>query len=104
MKRALIYVNNQLAGELQEVKPHNSYRAVYSPNYKGPSISLEMPTSQSTYEFDRFPPFFEGLLPEGMMLDAFLRQSKIDRNDLMSQLLVVGHDLVGNITVIEAKE
>ena len=62
-----------------------------------------MPFQTSPYEFDRFPPFFEGLLPEGMMLEALLRQTKIDRHDLMSQIIAVGGDLVGNVTV-EAAE
>ncbi len=58
-----------------------------------------MPTSQRIYEYDRFPSFFEGVLPEGMMLEALLRQTKIDRHDLMGQLIAVGGDLVGNVTV-----
>jgi serine/threonine-protein kinase HipA len=60
-----------------------------------------MPISQKEYLFDRFPPFFDGLLPEGIMLEALLRNGKIDRDDHMSQLLVVGHDMVGNVTVEE---
>jgi serine/threonine-protein kinase HipA len=71
--------------------------------YQGPSVSLEMPITQSIYEFDRFPPFFEGLLPEGMMLEGLLRYTKIDRNNLLDQLIAVGGDLVGNVTVEAAK-
>ena len=62
-----------------------------------------MPTNQSVYLYDRFPPFFEGLLPEGMMLEGLLRQTKIDRSDYLDQLIAVGEDLVGNVTV-EASE
>ena len=58
-----------------------------------------MPTTQSSYVYERFPPFFEGLLPEGVMLEGLLRQTKLDRSDLMSQLITVGKDLVGNVTV-----
>ena len=47
--------------------------------------------------------FFEGLLPEGIMLEGLLRYAKIDKNDYFSQLIQVGHDLVGNVTV-EAAE
>jgi serine/threonine-protein kinase HipA len=36
-----------------------------------------------------------------MMLDALLRQQKIDRNDLFGQLVTVGRDLVGAVTVEE---
>jgi serine/threonine-protein kinase HipA len=61
-----------------------------------------MPTNQREYLFDRFPPFFEGLLPEGMMLESLLKICKIDRKDLMFQLIQVGKDLVGNVTVEES--
>lgn len=84
MKKAKILVNSILAGELQEIERGKKYRFVYLENYQGPSVSLEMPTTQLVYEYDRFPPFFEGLLPEGMMLDGLLRYAKIDRNDLMT--------------------
>jgi serine/threonine-protein kinase HipA len=58
-----------------------------------------MPLTRSVYEYDKFPPFFEGLLPEGMMLEGLLRNAKIDRYDLITQLIAVGGDLVGNVTV-----
>jgi len=60
-----------------------------------------MPTTQRNYSFDIFPPFFEGLLPEGIQLEALLRKTKIDRNDLFSILIVTGKDLVGSVTVEE---
>ena len=53
--------------------------------------------------FDEFPPFFEGLLPEGIQLDALLRQTKIDRNDFFSILLITGKDLVGSVTLEEVE-
>lgn len=99
MKRAKVFVNEVLAGEIQEIERGKKYRFIYLENYKGPSVSLEMPLTQMTYEYDKFPPFFEGLLPEGMMLEGLLRYTKLDRNDLMGQLIAVGGDLVGNVTV-----
>lgn len=99
MKKAKVFVDGILAGELQEIEMGNRYRFDYLQDYLGASISLEMPTIKQVYEYDRFPPFFEGLLPEGMMLEALLRQAKIDKNDLMSQLIAVGGDMVGNVTV-----
>ncbi len=99
MKKAKVFANGILAGELQEIKKNHHYRFIYSKQYQGPSVSLEMPITKQLYEFDRFPPFFEGLLPEGMMLDSLLRQMKIDQNDFMEQIIAVGGDLVGNITV-----
>jgi len=99
MKRVRVFVDGIEAGELQEIERGKLYRFVYKNEYIGSSVSLEMPTTTRVYEYDRFPPFFEGLLPEGIMLESLLRQAKIDRHDLMSQLITVGHDMVGNVTV-----
>ena len=60
-----------------------------------------MPVAQAVHEFDRFPPAFEGLLPEGIQLEAMLRRYKLDRSDLFGQLIVTGQDLVGSLTVKE---
>lgn len=94
-----MYVGGVPAGELQELKRGTQYRFVYASDYAGPSVSLTMPKMRQAYEFDRFPAFFEGLLPEGFMLEALLRHAKIDRDDLFQQLVTVGADLVGNVTV-----
>ena len=101
MKKARVFVDGEPAGELHELKRGQHYRFVYDEKYQGPSVSLTMPTSAKVYDYDRFPPFFEGVLPEGIMLDGLLRQRKLDRNDLMGQLIAVGQDLVGNVTVEE---
>lgn len=100
MRRAKVHNFGRYSGELIEVEKGKSYRFEYDPAYQGPPISLSMPLSQDAYEFDLFPPFFEGLLPEGMQLEALIRQTKTDRDDLFSQLVIVGGDLVGSVTVI----
>ena len=61
-----------------------------------------MPIRERIFEFDRFPPFFDGLLPEGVLLEALLKRRKIDRQDYFSQIVAVGEDLVGAATVREA--
>ncbi len=101
MRRARVFVKDQPAGILEEVKRGEHYRVIYDSDYNGPPISLTMPTESKTHEFDRFPPFFEGVLPEGIMLESLLRQKKIDRDDYFEQLLTVGQDLVGAVTVKE---
>jgi serine/threonine-protein kinase HipA len=58
-----------------------------------------MPLRNTIYDFEIFPPFFEGLLPEGIMLEALLRKYKIARNDYFAQLILVGQDVVGAVTI-----
>lgn len=101
MRSANIFMHGKLTGVLEELESGKHYRFIYSNGYKDEPISLTMPTDSPTYEFDRFPPFFDGLLPEGTMLEGLLRQQKIDKSDLFSQLLAVGQELVGAVTVEE---
>ena len=99
MKKAKVFVDGTYAGDLCETRKGKEYHFTYSDSYSGSSVSLTMPTHQKVYVFDRFPPFFEGLLPEGPMLEALLQKAKVDANDLFEQLVRVGGDLVGNVTV-----
>jgi len=103
MRKAEVFFHGIAAGILEEIRAGKAYRFLYHPEYAGEPVSLTMPADQQVYEFDRFPPFFEGVLPEGMQLEALLKIRKIDRNDLFSQLLAVGADLVGAATVREMK-
>ena len=103
MRSAEIQVHGVRAGLLEELEPRRSYRFAYDPGYRGPPVSLTMPVSDDPYTFDRgFPPFFDGLLPEGPQLEALLRLRKIDRSDLFAQLLAVGRDMVGAVTALPA--
>ena len=101
MRAAKVFVNGQKAGELKELDFGKKYHFEYNAGYTGKPVSLTMPLSLTGYEFDSFPPFFEGLLPEGFQLEGLLKFRKMDRNDFYSQLVAVGDDLVGNVTVKE---
>lgn len=58
-----------------------------------------MPINQKKYSYNSFPPFFDGLLPEGRILEALLENTKISPNDYFSQLIAIGGNLVGAITI-----
>jgi serine/threonine-protein kinase HipA len=62
-----------------------------------------MPVEEKEFVFDRFPPYFDGLLPEGILLESLLKLRKIDKYDYFGQLVAVGNDLVGAVTVQEIK-
>ena len=102
MRTALILVNGVIAGELQELED-NQYIFNYRLDYHDAPVSLTMPVKNKTYLFNQFPPFFEGLLPEGSQLEALLRKFKLDKNDYFGQLLQVGKDVVGAVTIEESK-
>lgn len=98
MRQAIVYVHGNRAGILTEINAYEYYFE-YDENYQNESVSLTMPTSQKKYGYKSFPPFFEGLLPEGIMLEGLLRIAKIDKMDYFSQLIATGNDLVGAVTV-----
>lgn len=98
MRKAKVLINGIEAG-IFEMQDNDSYTFTYYEHYHNAPISLTMPISKKVHEFEHFPAFFEGLLPEGIMLDGLLRKYKLDKNDLFGQLIQVGHDLVGAVTV-----
>jgi len=102
MRKAEVLLHDKPAGILEEISV-KQYRFSYYEYYSGPPVSLTMPVSAKEYIYDKFPPFFEGLLPEGLQLEALLRREKLDRNDFFGQLLVVGTELVGAVSIREIK-
>lgn len=89
MQRTEVFVHSQSAGVLEEITPGSEYRFIYSDGYSGHPVSLTMPITDAPYTYNRFPPFFEGLLPEGYNLEALLRIYKIESAfELWMQLIL----------------
>jgi len=99
MRKAEVLMHGLSTGVLEELEYGKRYRFAYLGNYQGPPISLTMPVDKKEFVFEEFPPFFDGLLPEGVLLEGLLKQRKIDRHDYFSQIVAVGKDLVGAVTV-----
>jgi len=99
MRSAVVYQHGIKAGILAQLD-RTRYEFSYNEGYAGPPVSLAMPVQSKPYQFEGFPPFFDGLLPEGFQLEALLRQAKLDRQDYLGQLLQVGSDMVGSVTVM----
>ena len=97
-RRAEVFQSGKPAGTLEQVKAGEwSFR--YFNDYEGMPVSLTLPVRNEPYLFSDFPSVFDGLLPEGPQLEALLKKHKIDRNDYFKQLVTVGGDLVGSLTV-----
>ena len=104
MRRAEVLMHGIPAGILEDLETGKKYRFIYFEKYTGPSIALTMPVGGKEFVFNRFPPFFDDLLPEGLLLEGLLRHRKIDKSDYLSQLIAVGNDLVGAVTARKKKE
>jgi len=101
MRKVKVFVKGIEAGFLIEFVQGKEYVFEYLDDYAGPGVSLTMPVKEKVYKFDKFPPFFEGLLPEGIQLEGLLKIRKLDRYDYFPQLIAVGEDMVGVVTVKE---
>lgn len=104
MRKAKVFVKGVAAGTLTEVIIGKEHVFEYLEGYIGPDVSHTMPEKEQIFKYYTFPPFFDGLLPEGIQLDILLKLRKIDKNDYFSQLIAVGDDMAGVITVKEISE
>ncbi len=98
MDRLCIYVGEHLAGYLS--RSDSGYSFGYLSGYSGPPVFLGWDVKQTHRDWDRFPSAFDGLLPEGVLLDQLLAKHKLDKADKWGQLIAVGLDLTGFVSVI----
>ena len=106
MRRAKVYMYDTFAGMLTE--NDEGYQFIYDSHYLGSSdqepISLTIPLSEKTYSSKILFPFFDGLIPEGWLLDIAAKNWKLDVRDRMSILLATCSDCIGAISIEEIKE
>lgn len=102
MRQAQIYNHDQLAGKLIEDETGYTfqYDATYLISDDAEPISLTMPLSDKPYKSPIFFPSFDGLIPEGWLLDIAEKTWKVDRRNRMSLLLKCCKDCIGSISVV----
>jgi serine/threonine-protein kinase HipA len=104
-RTAYVYVRNTFAGELRETEA--GYRFTYDPAYLASDrpgiVSLTLPLQSEAFTSKTLPSFFDGLIPEGWLLESVLRNWKIDRNDRFGLLLVACKNCIGNVTIREER-
>ena len=102
MKQASIYLHNHFAGILTENE--NGYTFQYNLDFlqseNAEAISLTMPLTDKPYQDKVLFPFFDGLIPEGWLLNIAEKSWKIDKRDRMSLLLACCKDCIGAVSVI----
>jgi serine/threonine-protein kinase HipA len=102
MRRAEIYYKEILAGILIETNEGDytfKYDDAYMKNYPQQFITFTMPVKETAYMDKRLFPFFEGLIPEGWLLDIATKSWKINQNDRMGLLLACCHNCIGAVSV-----
>lgn len=106
MKTALIKYKEIIAGILKETD--EGYEFLYDTEYLSDAdsqpISLTLPLTENPYKSPVLFPFFDGLIPEGWLLDVALRNTDISELDRFSILLLCCMDCIGAVSVIPIKE
>lgn len=101
--KGTVYFNKIKAGVIEQTD--EGYRFIYDKKYlkrKMPiAVSLTLPLREEPYESKILFPFFDGLIPEGWLLDVALETWKLKPNDRMKLLLTVCEDCIGAVSVIE---
>jgi len=103
MRQGKVYYNERLAGVLTETNEGEyvfQYDSVYVKEFPLDFITFTMPVSEKPYTEKRLFPFFEGLIPEGWLLDIASKTWKINPNDRMGLLLACCKNCIGAVSVI----
>ena len=102
MRQAEIYRKEILAGILTE--DGGEYRFCYDETYlareDAQPISLTLPLQTEAFVSPVLFPFFDGLIPEGWLLDVALRNTDISILDRMSLLLLCCKECIGSVSVM----
>ena len=103
MRQGEIWVNNTLAGILTENDNDYSfeYENIYLEKENAIPVSVTLPLQKNSFKSEQLFPFFDGLIPEGWLLDIAHKNWKINPRDRMGLLLTTCRDCIGNISIIE---
>lgn len=98
---AYVYVCNVFAGCLRETDTGYSflYDSAYLQSEKPTCVSLTLPLREEEYTSKTLFSFFDGLIPEGWLLNIVSRNWKIDPKDRFGLLLVACKDPIGNVQI-----
>lgn len=101
MRSGYVYYRDEFAGILAETVDgfKFTYDEAYLKSNNTKPISLTMPLREIPYESDTIHPFFDGLIPEGWLLDLAQKNWKFDRRDRMGLLLLLCGDTIGAVSV-----
>lgn len=102
MRQAKVFYQDYLAGTLTETN-EGEYVFKYDNNYvqEHPQdfLTFSMPVRTEPFIENRLFPFFEGLIPEGWLLDIASKNWKLNRNDRMGLLLACCKNCIGAVSV-----
>ncbi|MEI6387745.1 MAG: HipA N-terminal domain-containing protein [Spirochaetota bacterium] len=100
MRKLWVYFQDRVAGLLEETD--EGYRFTYAPSWvlegKNP-VSLTLPLRSAPWESRTLFAFFDGLVPEGWLLELGVRNWKFDPGDRFGLLAAFCRDTIGAVGV-----
>lgn len=101
-KRGRVFVDDHFAGIIEEHEDLCifTYDKAYLEKEGVKPISLTLPLRSEPYKEKTMIPFFDGLIPEGWLLNILTDNWKINPRDRMSLLLLACKDCIGNVSVL----
>jgi len=100
MRKANVYKEKKLAGIL--VEDENGYSFTYDRDYLqsgSKPVSLTLPLQSELHQSRTMIPFFDGLIPEGWLLDIAKKNWKLNERDRMGLLLVCCRNCIGAVSI-----
>lgn len=106
MRQARIYRKDIFAGMLTEDGGEYTfqYDEAYLSAQSSVAVSLTLPLQKEAFRSPVLFPFFDGLIPEGWLLDVALRNTDISILDRMSLLLLCCKECIGSVSVVPDNE
>lgn len=102
MREGRVFCNGIAAGVI--IEDEQGYTFAYDEEYlkrfDAQPVSLTLPLRQEPYVNNVMFSFFDGLIPEGWMLNIAERNWKINRRDRMGLLLTCCRDCIGNVSIV----
>ena len=101
MKAGRVYYKGIAAGTIRE--DEDGFTFQYDPEYlrcdDAQPVSLTLPLREEPYVSQVIFPFFDGLIPEGWLLDVATKSWKINERDRMGLLLACCNDCIGAVSI-----
>lgn len=104
-RKAYVYVRDTYAGVLSETDSGYtfSYDSAYMLRADATAVSLTLPLREESYRSSTLFSFFDGLIPEGWLLNVISRNWKLLPTDRFGLLLKACKDPIGNVSIMEAR-
>jgi serine/threonine-protein kinase HipA len=105
VRKAEVHLHGQLAGHLTQNE--HGYAFAYAPGYLAAAtaepVSLTLPLRAAPYVERVLFPFFDGLIPEGWLLEVAEKNWKLNARDRMGLLLACCGDCIGAVSIYPLK-